>query len=338
MLRSSHHIALALTIALAAVPCLAQVRGAFAGRQLTTPGYSGNFGVNQFGRYSYGLGSVQGGMGGGVLQNSSSYTISRSADSRAVAPAIGTGTIAPAATGSRVIYRSGGGVVPEVSGPGISSRLMNMSREEILAAASMAEAIGVGELELETDEPIRSFAGDDPGRYSKFLREGEESFRGGNYELALQKFLLANDIGRRAPESLLSLAHANLALGRYNSAKFYLQQALMSLPELPLANISFRNFFGNYLAYSDVREHLLARAQERQTEAASWMLAAYVLWFGDDAAGAADALRKAAAANEDPATAEAIATFWDGCVASGKVSGSLYAAEPQEPPADAPGS
>ncbi|MCD6303442.1 MAG: hypothetical protein J7M21_00590 [Planctomycetes bacterium] len=190
--------------------------------------------------------------------------------------------------------------------------------------------------------PITTLVPKPPSQYRDYMLKGDRAFRAGNYHTAYLNFEIANDIGDRDPESFICLAQTQFALSHYSYAKacYFLEQALKAMPELPLANLRPRGFFGNSNMYA---EHLVAledHIRRNPGDGEALLMLAYFRWFDDvrDVEATRRALARALAAglrNNDTHLVEAVETFWDGMVASGKVHGKLKPAGPVEP-ADSP--
>ena len=233
-------------------------------------------------------------------------------------PAPGTGT-----KGKRIQPFS---LSPQ-GGKGISTAL-RASGTDLTAARAFIQSVGKsGDALDKSDQPITSLVPDQAGRYRNYMARGEEHFRSGDFAFAFTQFRLANDVIGRSPETLLSMAHAKFAIARfsYASAAFYLRKALKYLPELPLAPLRPKAFYNNLATFGEQIVHLEDHLEESPYDGEALLLLAYFRWFTDepDVKTAHSALSKALAVSRTDETTEAIETFWDGMVASGKVSGKL---------------
>ena len=212
-------------------------------------------------------------------------------------------------------------------GKGISAALL-ASKTDLAAARAFIQSVGKAGGALDkSDQPITSLVPDQGGRYRNYMARGEEHFRSGDFAFAFTQFRLANDIIGRSPETLLSMAHAKFATARlsYASAAFYLRKALKYLPELPLAPLRPKAFYNNPATFGEHIFHLEDHLEKSPYDGEALLLLAYFRWFTDepDVKTARSALSKALAVSHTDETTEAIETFWDGMVASGKVSGKL---------------
>jgi hypothetical protein len=185
--------------------------------------------------------------------------------------------------------------------------------------------------------PITTLVPAAEGTYRDFMLKGDRAFRTDNYQEAYANFEITNDIGNHDPESFICLLHAQFALSRHSYAKaaYFLEQALKFMPELPVANLRPRGFYGNVNRYA---EHLVAleeHVERDPTDGEALLVLAYFRWFGEaqDVAATRKALASSLAAalrKKDTYLVDAAETFWDGMVATGKVSGKLTPAGDSE--------
>lgn len=306
---------------------------------ISTPGAIRDVGQSgssrTFSSYSYGLGGLSGaspaGPGSTVLQSAvsspGSFSIGKS-------PAGGGLNVAqpitPAAVGQA--YKGVTVNYGEYSGAGMGKVLAKVDNAT-LAAAGYVEAIrNVGGDIAGRTEPITSFVPSQPSMYTNYMAEGEKLLKAGQAAQAISQFRQANHLGGKDPESWLSLLHANFAISRvgYSETAFCLVTALSYLPELPTVPLRPRAFFGSDAAFAtylfDLEDYLVKSPYDADAQ----LVLAYFRWFDGDAKTAHNALALALAHTRDPKLTEAIATFWDGMVATGKVSGKL---EPAPRPA-----
>ena len=174
------------------------------------------------------------------------------------------------------------------------------------------------------------------------MLEGERRFRTAEYAEAFRQFQLANGLVRNNAESLLSMLHARVALSivSYSQASHYLREALKCQPELPLAPLNIRGFYGDPTHYVDQLFRLEQYVRNAPEDAEAQLVLAYYSWFDPEIkpAKAQEALARAlggrmATLGSNPAKddrlLEAIDVFWRGMVASGQVEGEL---KPIAPP------
>ena len=187
-------------------------------------------------------------------------------------------------------------------------------------------------------EPITTLVPTAPSMYQEHMLKADRAFRRYDFHKALTEYLIANDVGRNDPESLLCLAHTHFALARYSYAKpaYFLRRAVKRMPELPLANLRPRGFYDSPSKYA---EHMYALEQEhlkrRPYDGDALLVLAYFRWFEQtrDVEAIRDALSKSLAdalKSRNTDLAEAVETFWDGMVATGSVSGKLIPAGSDE--------
>ena len=345
-----------------AIVCLAQapeVLGqARSGVTIRSPGSlrrPGGSGIRSFRTNSYGLGglqssgtagplrsSISGGLGTALRSSMGTAGIGSSLRSNIdTSSAFGTprdtgisGTSGGVAAGfgprSVSVTGSPGFSMGSHGGTGVSRSLLGLDTD-FAAARAFVQSVGDADSGLvKSAEPITSLVPDQPGRYRDHLADGEERFRAGDFIVAFDKFRLANDIVGRSPETLLSMAHAKFATARfsYASAAFYLRKALKYLPELPLVPLRPKAFYGNPATFGEHIIRLQEHLDEHRFDGDALLLLAYFRWFIDrpDVETIQVALSKALAASRDDEVAEAVRTFWDGMVATGKVSGELFPA------------
>lgn len=309
-----------------------------------------------FGQYSYGIGSLR--SGGGAPSGVLSGSLSRGSFSLRRSPALGLSSalrsnisssglggsrrsrraaanagikIAPASTGSRLYGATGlKMVLGAVAG---KTRPMNPSVAASLGAvdgylSSLAASPTPGAALTGGTRSITSFVPAEKSIFADFIASGERAFRAGNFGEAFDRFQLAGYIASRAPETLLSMAQAKIAVSRfsYSSASHYLKEALKYFPELPLAPLKPRGFYGKEVTYVEHLIRLEEYLDNNPYDADAALCMAYLRWFDGDADATRAALSKAlgtAIASHDAGMIEAVNIFWDGCIASGKVAGKL---------------
>lgn len=175
---------------------------------------------------------------------------------------------------------------------------------------------------LAAGEPITTLvpAGQE-GLYHDYLQEGEEAFREGDYFRAKNKFRLASDIADDNPETMLSLLHASVALSRgaYAGPAGYLRKVLRYFPELPMAAIEPRSFYGNASDYAEHMRRLDAALREDPDNAETNLVSAYYRWFDGDVREAREAALTAREYAAKPEVREAAETFLKGMELTGRL-------------------
>ncbi len=177
-----------------------------------------------------------------------------------------------------------------------------------------------------TPDEITSLAPRQPGKVRDYMVNGEAAFREANYRKALENFSFAADLTNDSPEALLSLFHAQFATsqrGYYETAGHYLSQTLRTFPELPLVPLAPKEFWGQLRHYGEQLAYLEEHCQDVPTDAPALLILAYFHWFDGSYNSAAESLMQAYPAAHDEIVIEAIETFWDGMVASGKIDREL---------------
>ena len=260
---------------------------------------------------------------------------------------VGVPSDLPAAVRGAALGTGAAGSISEEAGPGIGSVLAQQDETALGAARAYVQALEKAFVSQLSDrsKPLTSLVPARPSDYQLHMARGDRAFRSGNFHLAYVEFRIANDLGNRDPESFLCLTHAQFALSRYSygTASYFLQQSLRRMPELPLANLHPRGFYGAAAKYAEHMVALQEYLERNPTDGEALLLLAYFRWFSEarDAEATEKALASAiawAARRNDPHLAEAIETFWRGMVQTGVVSGTLKPAglaedQPPSPPA-----
>ncbi len=305
---------------------------------LSTPGNLQTIGQSgasyNFNTYSYGLGTLakpSPGTGGAALRSTIgsalSFSLRSSLASSRSSSGSTTGLIKPAPAGSRLYTPSGSAVQSPGGSGGVGKALLSGNRPILGAAHAYLEALGAGSMGGDANsKAVSSLVPAEPSRYKDLLERGEEAFRDGRFTNARLQFQLANDIGGRDPESLLSLAHTAFALSTVSYAKpaNYISRALRYFPELPLVPLRPRDFYGDRITYAQHLQRLRKQVRSAPTDAEAHLVLAYFEWFGGRGEVAREYLATAARYAATPELAEAIDTFWAGMLASGKISGPLH--------------
>ncbi len=308
---------------LAAAPAaaLAQARGGFSVGTLRSVG-SLDSDSTTFQRYSYGLSGTA--APPPAAEPSASYprTLRRSGGGGAGAAARrrpGQPRVARRLYQPTEIRFNAGGL-----GQGsIFKEANRMAGDRVSFGGDVRTTFGLTASPVETDGPIRSFAPNNTGRYATYLRTGQDAMRVGQYTQAAEHFRQAALIGPRRPEALLSIAHADFGAGRYASMAHRLRQAIRHNPDLPARDIRIRSFFSDVGTFLTLRDALIEQTEAVPDDARQWMALGYVLWYDNDTARATEAWRRAYHASTDPTISGAIEAWWDGAVATGRISGPL---------------
>jgi len=295
----------------------------------------------EFSRYSYGVGTAQAAssssQGGGLLRSSISspggYSIPRASGS---APQALSNLGSPSGSRSRWLVKPqptldlstsvGRITVPEIQD-------MEAAQESALDEAGeyvrAAESASVLQKKDET-EPIISLVPTEDSLYARFLAQGEKAFRDGRFPDAVAMFGFAYDMSPQVPEGLVSLTHGSFAVSTYSYGRtaFYLKEALKYFPELPLAPLRPKGFYGDQSNYVDHLIRLEDHISRYSDDAEALLVLAYFRWFQEkpDVKTVRESLGRALAAatqEGDHYTIEAVDAFWNGIVASGQASGKL---------------
>jgi len=176
-------------------------------------------------------------------------------------------------------------------------------------------------------KPITSFVPtSETGSYRQLMERGERAFKEGRYEQAGTAFRMALTLGQHPAETHLALVHTYCAQERYHTAAYHLIQAIEYFPDLPLASMSIRSFYGNSRMFVSNLENLKKASEKSVAQPGLYLLLAYFQYFDDNADAASVSLRKAYKASnlsKDKHTSSAILAFFKGMVAAGKAHGTL---------------
>jgi hypothetical protein len=292
-----------------------------------TVGSQSGFGTSTFRNYSYGLSGTAGSApgSGAVTAGGAANTSIRRGGVAGEPTGAAKATSASTPAGSRYLYKANKINIRtgSKSGPGAAQQFSDLVASRVRLGQTLRGAFGLTESPLLTDEPITSFAPNNPYQYATYIRSGEADMKIRQYTQAAEQFRRANYIGSRRPETLLSLAHADFAQGNYASMAYYLRLAIEHFPELAGKNIQLRQFFRDPSEFVALRDTLAAETKRWPGDANLWMASAYVYWFDGNTARASEAIRQVALTSMNPRLTDAANVLWDSCVETGKVAGSL---------------
>ncbi|NLF30737.1 MAG: hypothetical protein GX591_07605 [Planctomycetes bacterium] len=326
----------AAAVSLAPALALAQGRGSFNVGTLRSVGSQSGFGSSTFRNYSYGLGGTAESYDTAPAPGMQGPALRPSGGGAAALTAPGMSPQRPdAASASRRIYTPTEFNFRTSGGGSVAREFNQMIADRVVFGEDLNTTFGLTASPLATEEPIRSFAPNNAGRYATYLRTGQDTMKVAQYTQAAEHFRQAAFIGPKRPETLLSLAHADLGAGRYASMAHYLRLAIRHTPDLPSRDIRLRGFFRDINTFLTLRDQLIAQTEAFPNDANVWMALGYLLWYDSDTARAAEAWRHAYSVSIDPAVSEAIEGWWDGAVATGRISGPLET-PPAAPPAAVP--
>ncbi|MGB2822009.1 MAG: hypothetical protein WBF17_13580 [Phycisphaerae bacterium] len=252
--------------------------------------------------------------------------------------------VAPPVGAGRTVTNPGTALAPTGDGRNTSIGDVLAEQDETALGAARAYLQALEEAATsklrDSSKPITSLVPTPASEYRDHMAKGDRAFRDNNLHLAYSEFRIANDLGGGDAESLVCLTHTQFALSRYSyaTASYFLQRAVKHMPELPLANLRPRGFYDTAAKYA---EHLVALEDHLEKDPAdgeALLLLAYFRWFEEkqDVKATHDALAGALASalkRKNTHLLEAVETFWDGIVASGKASGKLI--PPEEPATEA---
>jgi hypothetical protein len=183
-------------------------------------------------------------------------------------------------------------------------------------------------LAKQDSQPITSLVPAGQGLYHNYMEDGEKAFRDRDYAKAFSKFRMANYLGQKDPESLLSMSHAQFATKCYPLAAYYLRQALKYMPRLPMVPLRPKAFYADASQYVQNIQDLDDALETHPQDADLLLLRAYYAWFDVDELDSErltkESLEKALTGINSPGVTLSIEQFWDAMVATGKVKGSLH--------------
>lgn len=271
--------------------------------------------------YSFGLGDLprySAAAGAGPLQSSmySGSSFAVPGRSGGAAPNPGVTMVGPAQT-SRMISAPMQPIAFSAAAPVAPSSLPASSF--VLGLADTLPGFAVGD-EART---VRSLVPKIALPHAEALALGEQAMRRGDYAQALEQFEKARAQAPGRPESLLSLAHACLALKQYDQAAGYLAGAIREFPYLPYVSVHPKDFFAREADYRQVADALDKRAQTQPQDASAAMLLGYLRLRDNLIAPARRLLDQAAAHTQDKDRTYAIGVL---IKALGKVKQELLAA------------
>ena len=268
------------------------------------------------------------------------YALRRSTASGGLTGLAGQGRLPRLSTPGGLSYRGVGlKLRPPEAVRGVPALLPAIGTEGVTSIVGMARGSQDKPLESGRARPIHSLVPVEPSIYQQRLERGDMAFRNGRYQHAVDEFQIADSIVRYSPESHLSLVHGLFALAEYHRASYHLRKALEYFPELPLAQLEIREFYGQD-SRGDFDEHfgkLQKKTQGEHADTDALLVQAYIRYFDgqpDEAAASLRAARTRAALEEGEEVKEAIEIFWDGMVTAGRLSKSLPTSQPTSQPAD----
>jgi hypothetical protein len=127
---------------------------------------------------------------------------------------------------------------------------------------------------------ITSLVPDRQNSYRDHMLKGEDAFRRGLYKESAKYFSQARVSSVNSPESLLSLAHANLALadGSYGRTAVFLGKTVDRFPQLPAIKVHPASFFGKTDDYQKVLKKLQKFGKDNPKDASAEFVLAYLTW------------------------------------------------------------
>lgn len=128
--------------------------------------------------------------------------------------------------------------------------------------------------------------------YAIAMEAGYQAFAERRYADASLSFIHAATVHQGDPGARLNAAHAQMAIGQYDSAARLIRRALELQPRIPYLPLSIRD---SYAAPDDFRAHfsrLIPTTEQNADNPELWFLVGYYAYFSGDRAAAADAWAK----------------------------------------------
>ena len=177
--------------------------------------------------------------------------------------------------------------------------------------------------------PITSFVPtEETGSYRLYMEKGERALKEGRYYDANASFRMALSLGQHPAETHLALVHSYCAQERYHLASYHLLKAIEHFPDLPLASMSIRSFYGSANTFVSILEKLEKAAKDSAVEPELYLLLGYFQYFDNNPQAASASIREAydlCKQSKNERLKKAILAFWKGMVAAGKAHGTLAA-------------
>lgn len=153
--------------------------------------------------------------------------------------------------------------------------LTDKPSDAAVAAATAAKWNGVS-----LNDPIASFAGANADEFTRYMVDGEEALRAGQYFDAAQSFEMAGVIDRRNPLPLLARGHALAAAGNYISAVHSLTRGISLFPQIAAFKLDLPAMVGQSDVYDRRRADLEKRLAYREDRELRFLLGYLELYSG----------------------------------------------------------
>lgn len=135
----------------------------------------------------------------------------------------------------------------------------------------------------------------------RWITEGIEAFKDGDYNVALLRFRQAGAADPPGPRAIFLEAQADIVLGRFRHAVDQIEKGLTRRPDWPLGGFRPKlELYGNPDAWTAQRDRLLA-AQKLEPKNADYpFLLGYLSWFDGERDVALDYFQQSRALTADP--------------------------------------
>ncbi len=221
-------------------------------------------------------------------------------------------------------------------GPTALAVSQSLLADSQIIAATTALAEGAQQPITVTRPPVTSLAPPEPGAYRTAMLKAETALKQKDYAVAIDSFQAAQRASDDAEETLLSLAHAQLAAadGSYAKAASYLGQAIHAFPALPLARVHPKDFYGDPAEYDRILTALTEHVRANADDAEAMFVLGYLHWRDHKSAEAMDLLGDALVSSKDDELGESIDLLLQGMGASSEAI--MSAGPPMQEPVDYP--
>lgn len=156
-----------------------------------------------------------------------------------------------------------------------SEGLIDKPSDAALNAATAAKWSGAS-----LDDPITSFAGANADQFTRFMVDGEEALRSGQYFDAARHFEMAGLIDRRNPLPLLARGHALAAAGNYISAVHSISRGITQFPQIAAFKLDLPAMVGQSDVFDRRRAELERRLTQREDRDLRFLLGYLELYSG----------------------------------------------------------
>lgn len=156
-----------------------------------------------------------------------------------------------------------------------SEGLIDRPSDAAINAAAAAKWAGTS-----LDDPITSFAGANADQFTRYMVDGEEALRSGQFFDAARHFEMAGLIDRRNPLPLLARGHALAAAGNYISAVHSISRGISQFPQIAAFKLDLPAMVGQSDVFDRRRAELERRLTQREDRDLRFLLGYLELYSG----------------------------------------------------------